>query len=283
MLSDRRYGLVGDPVAHSLSPRLFRAAFAFLEIPAVYKAHRVPRGDGEGLRMKVRELASGGGNVTVPHKESAARLLDVRSVNVERTGATNCFWLDPEGRLVGDNTDVGGFLAAAADLEGFRLEGAAVLLLGAGGAGRAVAAACASAGVRQLDVWNRSAGRAETLISDLGLAAIATASLTPAAASHTYDLVVNATSLGLDRADPLPLELEADRFRYALDLVYGPGGTAWTRHASEAGVPSLDGHSMLVNQALLSLEKWIGEVSDRAGVARAMWKAIGATPDRSTR
>lgn len=283
MLSHRRYGLVGDPVAHSLSPLLFRAAFSFLEIPADYKAYRVPRGDGEGLRMKMRELASGGGNVTVPHKESAARLLDVRSVNVERTGVTNCFWLDPKGRLAGDNTDVGGFLAAAADLEGLRLEGAAVLLLGAGGAARAVAAACASAGVRQLDVWNRSARRARTLISDLGLAAIATASLTPAAASHTYDLVVNATSLGLDPADPLPLELEAERFRYALDLVYGPGGTAWTRHASEAGVPSLDGHSMLVNQALLSLERWIGEVSDPAGVARAMWKAAGSTPDRRAR
>jgi shikimate dehydrogenase len=283
VLSDRKYGLVGDPVAHSLSPRLFRAAFEYLEIPAFYRAHRVPRGDDEGLRMKMRELASGGGNVTVPHKESAARLLDVRSINVERTGATNCFWLDPEGRLVGDNTDVGGFLAAAADLEGFRLEEAAVLLLGAGGAARAIAAACASAGVRQLDVWNRSAGRAETLISDLGLAVIASVSVAPASSSHTYDLVVNATSLGLDPADPLPLELEADRFRYALDLVYGPGGTDWTRHASEAGVPALDGHSMLVNQALLSLERWIGEVFDRDGVARAMWKAVAATPDRISR
>jgi len=283
MLSDRRYGLVGDPVAHSLSPRLFRAAFAYLDISAFYKAHRVPRGDGEGLLKKMRELSSGGGNVTVPHKEGAARLLDVRSVNVERTGATNCFWLDAEGRLAGDNTDVGGFLAAVADLEGFRLEGAAVLLLGAGGAARAVAAACASARVRQLDVWNRSAGRAETLVSDLGLAVIATVRVAPAASSETYDLVVNATSLGLDRADPLPLELEADRFRYAFDVVYGPGGTDWTRHASEAGVPSIDGHSMLVNQAVLSLENWIGEVSDRDGVAQAMWKAVGARPGRRSR
>jgi len=283
MLSDRRYGLVGDPVAHSLSPRLFRAAFAYLDISASYKAHRVPHGDGQGLRKKMRELASGGGNVTVPHKEAAARMLDVRSMKVERTGAANCFWLDAEGRLAGDNTDVGGFLAAVADLEGFRLQGAAVLLLGAGGAARAVAAACASARVRQLDVWNRSSGRAETLVSDRGLAVIATVRVAPAASSETYDLVVNATSLGLDRADPLPLELEADRFRYAFDVVYRPGGTDWTRHASEAGVPSIDGHSMLVNQAVLSLENWIGEVSDRDGVAQAMWKAAGTTPGRRSR
>jgi len=230
----------------------------------------------------MRELASGGGNVTVPHKESAARLVDVRSTNVERTGATNCFWLDAEGRLVGDNTDVGGFLAATRDLDGFSLEGAAVLLLGAGGAARAVAAACASARVRKLDVWNRSAGRAEALISDLGLARIGTVALAPAASAEGYDLVVNATSLGVDRGDPLPLELEAGRFRYAFDLVYGPGGTDWTRHASEAGIRSIDGHSMLVSQAVLSLERWIGVVADREGVARAMWKAAGAPPGRGS-
>lgn len=283
-MSVRRYGLLGDPVAHSLSPCLYRAAFAYLQMPAVYEAHRVPRGDAEGLRTRMRELgASGGGNVTVPHKTVASQWLDVRLAGVEDTGACNCFWIDTEGGLVGDNTDVGGFLAATVDLEGLRLEGASVLLLGAGGAGRAVAAACASAGVGRLDVWNRSARRAETLIAELDLAGIASVSPAPADSSENYDLVVNATSLGLDRADPLPLPLEADRFRYAFDLVYRRGGTDWTLQASAAGVPSIDGLSMLVNQAVLSLERWLGDVSDRDGVARAMWQAVGATPGSASR
>ncbi len=273
---DRRFGLLGDPVAHSLSPRMYRAAFAHLQIPASYEAHRVPRGDDEGVRRTMRNLAAvGGGNVTVPHKEVAARWLDARTTEVEHTGACNCFWLDEQGRLAGDNTDVTGFLAAAADLEGLQLDGGAVLLIGAGGAARAVAAACASAGVRRMDVWNRSAGRAESLVSELGLSGIASVIREPEFSSETYDLVVNATSLGLERTDPLPLAMEAGRFRYAFDLVYGPGGTEWTRHASAAGIVSIDGLSMLLNQAVLSLERWFGELPDREGVVRAMWKEAG--------
>jgi shikimate dehydrogenase len=103
---------------------MYRAAFAHLQIPASYEAHRVPRGDDEGVRRTMRNLAAvGGGNVTVPHKEVAARWLDARTTEVEHTGACNCFWLDEQGRLAGDNTDVTGFLAAAADLEGLQLDG----------------------------------------------------------------------------------------------------------------------------------------------------------------
>ena len=74
--------------------------------------------------------------------------------------------------------------------------------------------------------------------------------------------------------DPLPLALEGDRFAFAIDLVYGPGGTAWTRHASASGVRSIEGLSMLVHQALLSLERWYGPLADPAGTARAMWSAV---------
>ncbi len=278
-MSHSRFGLIGDPVSHSLSPRMYTAAFAHLQIPAAYEAHRVLRGDDAGVRHTMWRLAAGGGgNVTLPHKETAAAWLDVRTTEVERTGACNCFWLDEQDRLTGDNTDVPGFLEAAADLPGLQLDGGAVLLLGAGGAARAVAAACVSAGVRRLDVWNRSVGRARSLIADLGLAGIASVMRQPESSSEAYDLVVNATSLGFVRADPLPLVLEAGRFRYAFDLVYGPGGTQWTRHASEAGIVSIDGLFMLVHQAVLCLERWFGELPDREGVARSMWTEAGISP-----
>lgn len=278
MTRERRYGLLGDPVAHSLSPLLYRAAFSFLSLPATYEAHRVPRGDSQALRQLMRQVgSSGGGNVTVPHKELAAAQLDVRLAAVDGTGACNCFWVDSAGRLVGDNTDVGGFLAAASEIDGLRLEGASVLLLGAGGAARAVAAACAVAGVRRLTVKNRGTERAEAMIAELGLEDSATVCTGMEVPSASYDLVVNATSLGLGTGDSLPLVLDPERHRRAFDVVYGRDGTAWTRHAAAAGVPANDGLSMLVHQAALALERWLGPVPDRNGLVEAMWRATATS------
>ena len=284
MSDPRRYGLLGDPVSHTLSPRLYGAAFAHLEVSATYEARRVERDDAEALQREMHEFgASGGGNVTVPHKRSAAGQLVIRSSAVERTGACNCFWHDPAGGLAGDNTDVEGFLTATTDLDGLQLEGASVLLLGAGGAARAVAAACSAAGVRRLAVHNRTESRAEALVADLGIDPIATVCSDRDIAVGGWDLVVNATSLGLDRPDPLPMALDPDRVRYAFDLVYGPRGTRWTRHAAALGIPAIDGLTMLVSQAVLSLENWLGPVSDREGVTRAMWQEVGRTPDPESR
>lgn len=279
-MNDRgRYGLLGDPVDHSLSPALYRAAFAFLQVPAVYEAHRVPGHDAAALGRRMFELgASGGGNVTVPHKSSAASYLQVRSSAVDRTGACNCFWLESGGRLAGDNTDVEGFLSATVDLSALQLEGASVLLLGAGGGARAVALACSEAGVGRLVLYNRTVGRAEALVTDLGIEDVATVGSHVEISSDVWDLVVNATSLGLARGDALPLTLERDRFGCALDLVYGPGGTDWTRHAVAMGIQAVDGLSMLVSQAALSLERWLGPLPDRDGVTRAMWQAARALP-----
>ncbi len=247
----RRYGLLGDPVSHSLSPRLYGAGFRCLQVAAVYDAHRVPGRDAEALWQMMLELgASGGGNVTLPHKQLAASHLDVRSSAVDRTGACNCFWFDSAGRLAGDNTD---------------------------------ALACALAGVRRLALYNRTVGRAEVLVSDLGIEEIATVCSDREVSSEPWDLVVNATSLGLGRTDALPLVLERDRFRFAFDLVYGPGGTNWTRHAAAMDIPAIDGLSLLVSQALLSLEIWLGSVPDIDGVTRAMWRAVSPAPGRGSR
>jgi len=270
----RRYGLLGDPVAHSLSPSMYRAAFGHLGIDASYEAVRVPGGDLNALDREMRDLAaSGGGNVTVPHKEDAARIVDVVRPYAKRTGACNCFWLDESGRLVGDNTDVGGFLHATGDLDGIDLAGAKVLLLGAGGAARAVAVACESAGVKRLDIHNRTAERAERLIEELGLEKIARTVAVPPGSVTTYELVVNSTSLGIEPVDLLPLSFGDVTVRFAFDLVYGRGGTEWTRAAAFAGVPATDGLSMLVRQAVLSLERWFGVESIREGTTDTMWAA----------
>lgn len=269
-----RFGLVGDPVSHSLSPMLHEAAFAALGVEATYEAHRVPAGDSRALRRMMLELgATGGGNVTVPHKAEAAGHLEVCSGAVEATGACNCFWLDASGRLAGDNTDVEGFLRASEHL-GLDLAGASVLLLGAGGAARAVATACLRAGAGSLTVRNRTGTRAAHLIAELGLERLAAEWSAHDERAAPYDLVVNATTLGLEPGDPLPLQLVRGRFLHVIDLVYGPGGTEWTRRAGAEGIPAIDGLPMLVHQALLSLERWLGPLDDRAGAERAMWEVV---------
>ncbi len=272
----RSFGLLGDPVAHSLSPRVYGAAFSHLGISAIYECRREPRqATASDLRRSMLGLAeSGGGNVTVPHKQLAASVLDVSSPAVDRTGACNCFWMDADGRLAGDNTDIGGFLEALTDLDGLRLEGASVLLLGAGGAARAVAAACSAEGVRRLAVCNRSARRAETLVSEVGIDEVATVVLDPMSLPGVWDLVVNATSLGMSRDDALPLVLEPHRFHRAFDVVYAPGGTRWSRHAAALGIPAIDGLPMLVHQAVLSIENWFGAVVDREGLIGTMRRAV---------
>ncbi len=124
-----------------------------------------------------------------------------------------------------------------------------------------------------MDIQNRTVDRAERLIEELGLAKIARTVAVPAGSETTYDLVVNSTSLGIEPVDLPPLSFGEVTARFAFDLVYGRGGTAWTREAALARVPAIDGLSMLVRQAVLSLERWFGVESIREGTTDAMWVA----------
>lgn len=243
----RRLRLLGDPVSHSLSPRIHRAAFGVWGVDAAYDAHRVSAAElGAAMR------GADGGNVTVPHKLAAARQLEEASQDVLATGACNCFWIDSSGRLAGDNTDVGGLRAALREL-GAPVRGEWVLLLGAGGAARAAARALLAEGARGIEVRNRTAERARTMVETLDPTRIRVAEGPPVGA---YGLVVNATSLGLRAEDPLPLDPAGLECAAAYDMVYAPGGTPWARAARAAGMVAADGLSMLVHQAALSLERW---------------------------
>lgn len=255
----RLFALLGWPVEHSLSPAIHAAAFRELGVHATYVSLPVREPELEGVLPAVGR--AGGGNVTVPHKESAARLVDRPSEDVRRTGACNCFWSD-EGEVAGDNTDVGGFREAVEGWPEARLRGSRILLLGAGGAARAVVAACLDAGAASVEIWNRTTGRARSLIRSVDDAGPRGGTSLSALGSRSdahgpYDLVVNATSLGLDPDDPLPLDLTDVEASAAFDLVYGEDGTPWTRHAGGAGLAARDGLEMLVRQAGLSLRRWL--------------------------
>lgn len=245
----REFRLLGRPVDHSVSPEMHRTAFRLMRVVARYEAVDVSADELGGALSDTPP--GGGGNVTLPYKEAAADLIDDPAPAVRATGACNCYWRTEAGGLAGDNTDVGGFLEACSEL-GASLPGAHVLVLGAGGAARAVLHALALAGAGAVSLWNRTRSRAERLAATMD-GPLRVVDRPPAG---PFDLVVNATRLGLAPDDPLPLDLGRSTARRALDLVYAAGGTAWVHHARAAGIPAADGLTMLVQQAALSLRHW---------------------------
>ncbi len=290
------FALLGHPVAHSLSPAIHRAAFEALGIEARYRAMDVSAEELEATMSRMGRR--GGGNVTLPHKGRAAALLDGASRLVRATGACNCFWFEEGRGLVGENTDVAGFLEAARDLVPKRWPAGRVLLLGAGGAAAAVVAACLEAGVGSVDVLNRTAEHARSMASRVVGPGTPVRVLegpgpegaprapggTPAALAlpggvpaDRYDLVVNATRLGLEASDPLPLALDGVGGAAILDLVYGPEETRWVREARARDLRAADGLGMLVEQAAASLACWLGVEPPRRIMLEAAAHAAGRT------
>ena len=233
--------VIGDPVEHSLSPAMHNAACRALGLDAVYVALRCPPGALPGLLTAVAAVG-GAGNVTVPYKEAAERCLTRKTDLCARVGACNTFWSE-HGQVVGDNTDVAGVLASLRQLGAE--EAPQWLLIGTGGAARAVAVAAAEARAA-LHVLSRDAGRAQQF-SDWARSRGADAHL--ARGDLLPDVAINATPLGLKDSDPLPLDTDRLRgLRAALDLVYAPGETRWVRVLRAAGALAQDGREMLVQQ-----------------------------------
>ncbi len=268
----RVIALLGDPVSHSASPELQNAAFAEAGVDGVYIAVRCAPDDLVGF-MKGLARAGGGGNITLPHKEKAASLLDDRTEAVRRTGACNTFWAGRDGRLHGDNTDVEGFRRALRAFVGGSARGMRVLLLGGGGAARAALLGLLEEGADEVSIFNRTQERARAVARRIGGERTRVVALRRHLEGESFDLVINATRLGLDPDDPPPLELSTlQRAGAALDLVYGRHTTAFVASAARSGVRAADGLEMLVQQGAASFERWWG----REAPVEAMRGAIEA-------
>lgn len=244
--------MLGFPVAHSRSPDMHNAAFRALGLDWRYVKLPIPPAL---LTETVRALPSSGfrgANVTIPHKHAALALSDERTPSADAIGAANTLTFLDGGTIEAHNTDAPGFLAALGeDARGLR-----ALVLGAGGAARAVAWALRQAGASEVMVWNRTAERAAELAADLGVSAVPR----PAAC----DLLVNATSVGLEprldeagTLDALQLD-EFDPPQIVVDLVYGEEPTPLLAWARRAGSRTVDGLEVLVRQGALSFERWTG-------------------------
>jgi shikimate dehydrogenase len=261
-----RLVLLGKPVSHSLSPTFQNAALRAAKIPLVYEALEV---DATGLRPLLRALrkVSAVGNVTVPHKiavhDSCHQLTELAT----RVGAVNTFWFE-SGRLHGDNTDVGGFDAAARALLGGEPANARVVLLGSGGAAAAVLAAIEAWPGATVSIIARNTARAETLTQRFPDVARIEKSAERAALDAT--LVVNATPIGQGNEDH-PIDLSTiSRSTAVMDLVYRKGGTAWVKAARVRGNRAADGLTMLLEQGALSFKRWFGVEPDREAMRQSL-------------
>jgi shikimate dehydrogenase len=275
VMSRRRWrvGLIGDPVAHSFSPRFQQAAFDALDIPARYELWHTPLSQ---LVMRVRSLCDMdylGANVTIPHKEAVLPLLDKIDPLAARIGAVNTI-VRRDDYLCGYNTDAAGLLYALheggigeklADGQ-IALDGYTAILLGAGGAARAAAFALVNAGVERLIILNRHLERALLLATDLQQSydrpvfSLSDPSfLIPSASS----IIINATSLGMHGdVSPLPAEILA-RFdadtTFVYDMIYNPTQTYLLIQASLMGLQTANGLSMLLHQGALAFSMWTGQ------------------------
>lgn len=255
----RVLALLGDPVAHSASPEVQNAAFDVAGVDGVYVAVRCAPDDLDGF-MRGLARAGGGGNITLPYKENAAAILDVRSDAVRRTGACNTFWGDERGQLHGDNTDVDGFRRALGSFLDGSQAGIRVLLLGAGGAARAALVGLLEEGAGEVLLYNRTTERARAVARRIGGEKARVVPIYRDLEGEDFDLVVNATSVGLESDDVSPLDFEMlKRAGAAMDLVYGAEKTPFVVAAEALGIRATDGLEMLVHQGAASFERWWGE------------------------
>ena len=261
-----RLVLLGHPVGASLSPVFQNAALAAAGIELLYETVDVEAPDFSATLASL--LAQGvWGNVTVPHKERMAAACDELTPLAARVGAVNTFWLDEKNRLIGDNTDVGGFTTALTSLLGEAPRDLTIGVFGAGGAAAAVLASLEGLPGCRAYVFNRTTERARALCARFSAVSQPVDDVGSIAGAQ---VVVNATSIGL-RDDAYPLDPDLiPRETPVLDLVYRRGETAWVRALRARGHQAADGIGMLVEQGALAFERWFGVQPDRD----AMWRAV---------
>ena len=256
----RLAGVIGWPVAHSLSPRLHGHWLRRYGIDGAYVPLPVAPEHLDCALRALPALGFAGTNLTIPHKEAAVLLVDRLSAAAERIGAVNTVMVEPDGTLSGDNTDGFGFIASLSESEvGWHAAAGPAVVLGAGGAARAIAVALLDAGAPEVRLLNRTPERAHALAGELGGPVHPVAWAGRAAALAHAALLVNTTSLGMHGQPPLDLALDAlPPTALVTDVVYTPLITPLLALARARGNPVVDGLGMLLHQARPGFRVWFG-------------------------
>jgi len=265
-----RLGVFGDPVGHSLSPQMQNAALKSCKIDMQYARFQISPDELQSAFKLIRDLNFIGVNLTTPHKIAASKLMDEIDGNASRIGAINTVKVD-NAKLRGYNTDGKGFARAVRQEFAVDLRDLQVMILGGGGAARAIALQCARENCERLVITNRTFATAQKLAEELREYFTGPKVLGPVPRLQSIpweeaairfqvahlDLIVNATPLGLNRSDPspIPARLLAPHLMI-YDTVYGEGRTPFVSAAIEAGARAANGFSMLLHQGALAFEIW---------------------------
>ncbi|MBI2705358.1 MAG: shikimate dehydrogenase [Actinobacteria bacterium] len=263
--------VIGDPIRHSLSPLILNAAFRARELDWVYVAFPVEEGNAREALVAMRTFAIDGLSVTMPHKTAVAGAIERCTEVAAALRAVNCVVRTDDGELVGHNTDGSGFLSGIAEETGFAPAGQRCVIVGAGGAARAVAVALARAGAADVAIVNRTRANAE----QAAVLAVPVGRVGASDDIERADLVVNATSVGMARREPAGLPFDPDRLHQGqilADLIYDPLTTPLLSAARTRGAITVNGVGMLVHQAAAAFELWTGVEAPIA----AMTSALGA-------
>lgn len=254
--STRVAAVIGHPIRHSISPVIHNAAFRALDLDWLFAAFEVAPGRAAAAAEGARDLGLAGLSVTMPHKADVVRAMDRLTPTAETLGAVNTVVRRGSRQLVGDNTDGAGFLDALRTDEGFDPAGRRCLVVGAGGAARAVVVALADAGALEVIVANRTPTRAE----EAAVLAPGVARPGSTEEADSVELIVNATPQGM--AGDLSLPVPASTLgpgQLVVDLVYHPALTPLVEAARQKGAAAANGLGMLIHQAAHAFRLWTGE------------------------
>ena len=268
-------GVMGWPVLHSRSPRLHNHWMAQYGVPGVYVPLEIRPGAVEKALRALPALNFSGCNVTLPHKEEIARVVDRIDEAARKIGAANCVVVQPDGTLSAFNYDAYGFMAALHEgAPGWRAAGGPAVVIGAGGGARAVIFGLIEAGATEIRVVNRTLERAQALIDDFGAIVSAHTWEERNAALEGAALLVNTTSNGMIGQPPLDLSLDAlPRTALVNDIVYVPLETQLLADARARGNPVVDGLGMLIHQARPAFRDWFGIMPEVTPAVRRMMEA----------
>ena len=276
--------IFGDPVSHSISPVMQGAALRALGIDMVYLAFRVEPADLGSAVGAIKTLGLRGLNITIPHKERVLEFLDVVDETARALGAVNTI-LNDDGILKGYNTDAVGYIWSLEAETDFTLRGRSALVVGAGGAARAVVYGLASGGVARIIIANRTVARGEALSAELAavcpgveIRAISLEGAELTGYLKEVDLLVNATSLGMKGGGRGELDLPLEHLKkeaVVSDIVYTPMETGLLRTARGLGLTTHGGLGMLVGQGAKSFEIWTGRKAPVEVMRKAALEALG--------
>jgi shikimate dehydrogenase len=251
-------GVIGWPVAHSLSPAMHNAAFAALGLPWVYVPFAVPPGGVATALAGLRALGLRGVNVTIPHKQAAAAAVERMTLEAEALGSVNTVFVAKDNALVGHSTDGAGFLRALREEE-CEPAGKRVTVVGAGGAARAIVSALLGAGAASVSVIARDPAHAMWVKAQERASLLPWESLTESVAMT--DLLVNATPLGMAghaEGETVVPATALQAGQWVCDLVYTPRRTRLLQEAEAQGCHTIEGLGMLVHQGAEAFTLWTG-------------------------